>query len=131
MYGTEPYTYGSIPSSSFNLNFEGTNKTPVMTFFTHAKRGELNNSLNPTFIDSSSYKLPISTSSSYEENQYMQPANVVSSSFNTEPYLEKITFISTIKLYDENKNVIGIAKVAKPIRKSQERDLTFKLKLDL
>jgi hypothetical protein len=131
MSGSEVYTYGSLPSSSFNLEFKGTNKTPIMTFFAHAKRGELNNSLNPTFIDSSSYKSPTTTSSSYEEYRYMQPTNVVSSSFNTEPYLEKVTFISTIKLYDENKNVIGIAKVSKPIRKSQERDLTFKIKIDL
>jgi hypothetical protein len=131
MSGTEIYTNGSLPSSSFNLEFDGTNKTPIMTLFVHAKRGELNNSLNPTFTQSGSYKLPITTSSSYVEYNYMQPANVVSSSFNTEPYLEKVTFISTIKLYDENKNVIGIAKVAKPVRKSQERDLTFKLKLDL
>jgi hypothetical protein len=131
MSGSEVYTYGSLPSSSFNLEFKGTNKTPIMTFFAHAKRGELNNSLNPTFIDSSSYKSPTTTSNSYEEYRYMQPTNVVSSSFNTEPYLEKVTFISTIKLYDENKNVIGIAKVSKPIRKSQERDLTFKIKIDL
>lgn len=131
MYGTENYTNGSLPSSSFSVSFEGTNKTPIMTLFAHAKRGELNNSLNPTFINSSSYVAPLITSSSFIENALMQPTNVVSSSFNTKPYLEKITFISSIKLYDENKNVIGIAKVAKPIRKSQERDLTFKIKLDL
>lgn len=131
MLGTEPYTNGSLPSSSFNLRFDGTNKTPVMTFFAHAKRGELNNSLNPTFIESSSYKAPFTTSSSYIENEFLQSANIVSSSYSTEPYFEKITFISSIKLYDENKNVIGIAKVAKPIRKSQDRDLSFKIKLDL
>ena len=86
---------------------------------------------NPTFIASSSYKEPSINSSSYVEYEYMEPTNVVSSSFSTEPYLEKVTFISSIKLYDRNKNVIGIAKLSKPIRKSQERDLTFKIKLDL
>jgi hypothetical protein len=131
MLGTEPYTNGSLPSSSFNLRFDGTNKTPVMTFFAHAKRGELNYSLNPTFINSGSYVQPINNSSSFIESELVQSTNVVSSSFNTEPYFEKITFISSIKLYDENKNVIGIAKVAKPIRKSQDRDLSFKIKLDL
>jgi len=131
MSGTEPYTNGSLPSSSFNLEFNGTNKTPIMTFFAHAKRGELNNSQNPTFIESGSYRIASTTSSSYVEYRYMQPTNVVSSSYTTEPYLEKITFISSIKLYDENKNVIGIAKLSKPIRKSQDRDLSFKIKLDL
>ena len=76
-------------------------------------------------------KLLITGSSGFYENKVRQPANVVSSSYDTEPYLEKTTFISSIKLYDDNKNVIGIAKLAKPVRKTQERDLTFKLKLDL
>ena len=33
-------------------------------------------------------------------------------------------------LYDENKNLIAIAKTATPVKKTEERDLTFKLKLD-
>jgi len=79
-------------------------------------------------LDISSSKIGIAV---LDENKIRQPANVVSSSYDTEPYLEKTTFISSIKLYDDNKNVIGIAKLAKPVRKTQERDLTFKLKLDL
>lgn len=132
MTGSEVYTYGSLPSSSFELKFDGVNKTPVMTLLTHAKRGEVNNSLNPTFIEYSQNELLITGSSGFYETDTRQPANVVSSSYvDPEPYLEKTTFISSIKLYDENKNVIGIAKLAKPVRKTQERDLTFKLKLDL
>ena len=34
------------------------------------------------------------------------------------------------KIYDKDKNLIGIAKVATPVKKTEERDLTFKLKLD-
>lgn len=128
--GTEVFTNGMIPSSSFSLDFNGTNKTPIMTMFLHAKRGEANNSLNPTFYSSNNKSL-VTGSTYYIENNKLEPANVVSSSYDTEPYLEKTTFISSIKLYDENKNVIGIAKLAKPVRKTQERDLTFKLKLDL
>ena len=102
-----------------------------MTVLLHAKRGELNNSNNPTFISYGSNINPLTSSTTYYESNTLQPSNVVSSSYDTEPYLEKTTFISSIKLYDENKNVIGIAKLAKPVRKTQERDLTFKLKLDL
>ena len=130
MSGSEIYTNGMIPSSSFSLDFNGTNKTPIMTMFLHAKRGEANNSLNPTFYSSNNKSL-VTGSTYYIENNKLEPVNVVSSSYDTEPYLEKITFISSIKLYDENKNVIGIAKLAKPVRKTQDRDLTFKLKLDL
>jgi len=42
--------------------------------------------------------------------------------------------ISTSKIgfsiVDENKNLIGIAKLATPVKKTEERDITFKLKLD-
>lgn len=131
MQGSEDYTTGFLPSSSYEINFDGTSITPTLTLLAHAKRGELNNSLNPTFTKLSTRTTPLTGSSIYEEYSNSQPANVVSSSYNTEPYLEKTTFISTIKLYDENKNVIGIAKVSKPIRKTQDRDLTFKLRLDM
>jgi len=129
--GNESFTDGMIPSSSFSMQFKGSNKVPIMTMFLHAKRGELNNSTNPTFISYGSNIVPLTSSNSYYESNTLQPSNVVSSSYDTEPYLEKTTFISSIKLYDENKNVIGIAKLAKPVRKTQDRDLTFKLKLDL
>ena len=43
---------------------------------------------------------------------------------------KKTTFISTIEIYDEDMNVIGVAKVAKPVKKTPEREFTFKLKLD-
>lgn len=130
MYGTETYTNGFLDSSSFKLSFQGTSKIPVMTMFAHAKRGELNNSFNPTFIKKTTKTEPITGSSIFIEHEQMQPANVVSSSYNQEEYLQKTTFITTIKLYDENKNVIGIAKLSKPVRKTQDRDLSFKLKID-
>ena len=34
------------------------------------------------------------------------------------------------KIYDEEMNCIGIAKIAKPVKKTPERDFTFKLKVD-
>ena len=34
-------------------------------------------------------------------------------------------------VYDEDKNLIAIAKVANPVKKTTEQDYTFKLKLDL
>ena len=130
--GSEIFTDGMIPSSSFNFQFNGTSKIPTISLFAHAKRGEVNSSLNPTFIAFNDNANVITSSTSYIESNTVRPANVVSSSYvDPEPYLEKTTFISSIKLYDEHKNVIGIAKLAKPVRKTQDRDLTFKLKLDL
>jgi len=58
--------------------------------------------------------------------------NTVSASFN-EPTasFKKITYISKVTIYDEFKNIIGIATVATPVKKTEQRDLTFKLKLDI
>ena len=59
-------------------------------------------------------------------------ANTVSASF-VEPTasFQKTTYISKVAIYDEYKNVIGIATVATPVKKTEDRDLTFKLKLDI
>ena len=43
----------------------------------------------------------------------------------------KQTFISTIKIYDENNDCIAIAKLARPIKKLEERGYTFKLNMDI
>jgi hypothetical protein len=43
---------------------------------------------------------------------------------------KKQTWISRIGIYDKDKNLIGIAKVANPVKKTEEHDFTFKLKLD-
>lgn len=129
--GNETYTNGNLPSSSFDLKFEGVNKTPVLTMFVHAQRGEFNHSLNPTFIEKSQRTDPTTGSSVYIESKTINPANVVSSSYNDpQEYLQKTTFITKINLYDEDRNLIGVAKVSKPVKKTQDRDLTFKLKLD-
>jgi len=34
-------------------------------------------------------------------------------------------------VYDEDRNLIAVAKVANPVKKTVEQDYTFKLKLDL
>jgi len=130
--GSEIYTAGNLPSSSFDIKFNGVNKTPIMTMLVHADRGEYNHSSNPTFIKQSQRTSPITSSTAFVENKTINPANVVSSSYNDpQEYLEKTTFITKINIYDEDKNLIGVAKVAKPVRKTQDRSLTFKLRYDL
>ena len=43
---------------------------------------------------------------------------------------EKQVYISKIGLYDKDRNLIGIAKLATPVRKREIDSYTFKLKLD-
>ena len=68
----------------------------------------------------------------YLEDAQKPIANIVSSSYS-EPSasFKKQTYISKIGIYDENKNLIAVAKVATPVKKTEEREYTFKLKLDI
>ena len=57
--------------------------------------------------------------------------NIVSSSFaDPTGSFEKQVYISKIGLYDKDRNLIGIAKLATPVRKREIDSYTFKLKLD-
>ena len=132
----------STPSSSYSINFSGSQNTSVITMMCHAPAGELNYSHNPTYIefntsssagvvDAKHHQYVMSSTQFYEvENNKVK--NTVSSSFQCygEPF-KKQTFITKIGIYDDNDNLIGIANLARPVKKTENRDLTFKLKLDI
>ena len=120
-----------VHSSSFEMEFKGTNYVPVLTALAHAPAAELNYSANPTYIEHGQNILPLTGSTHYVENRELDIKNTVSSSYpDPTGSFKKQTFISKIGIYDEKKNLIGIAKIAKPVKKTEERDFTFKLKLD-
>ena len=118
-------------SASYSLEFSGSNQFQTMTMLAHAKYGELNHSTNPTFV-SSSDSLSVSTGSYQYIEQAKEIRNIVSSSFTDEaPKFEKTTYLSKVGIYDKDKNLIGIAKMATPVRKTEADQYTFKLKLDI
>lgn len=143
-------------SSSWDIDFLGTNYIPTMTMLAHARQGDLNYSNNPTFIDfdsrSGGYQLVTQemiddvnleytqedlgkivspTPTKFMEGKELQIANVAQSPYTgAEAAFEKTTYISKIGIYDENKNLIGIAKLATPVRKTESRQYTFKMKVD-
>ena len=99
----------------------------------HARSGELNHSNNPTYKTTTHPSVGLFKSSSY---QYLEPNVPVKNIVHTPltdvtPQFQKETYITKIALYDEKKNLIGIAKVAVPVRKTEDRQYTFKLKLDI
>ena len=99
--------------------------------FAHANKGELNHSNNPTYIASSS-EAPQTSSIIYAESPKLAIKNTVSSSYaNHTASFAKQTYISKVGIFDENKNLIAIAKMATPVRKREQDDFTFKMKLDL
>ena len=118
-------------SASFLLEYSGTTHTQVMTMMAHAPYGELNHSTNPTFVSSSDINQVGSGSYQFSESP-KAIKNIVYSQFSDQvPDFEKVTYISKVGIYDEDRNLIGVAKVATPVRKTEDLSYTFKLKLDI
>ena len=126
-------TSTAVINSSFYLSMNGTNYIPTLTMLAHAKKGELNHSNNPTYLTSGQEDVRMSYSgeTNYTEKDSLEIKNTVYSPYrDPEPAFKKQTWISKIGIYDENRNLIAIAKLARPILKTEDREFTFKLKLD-
>ena len=118
--------------ASFGLSFEGETTTQVMTLHAHAPRGKVNYSNNPTYIAYNQEQLAFTSSHVYEENSKRMIKNTVSSSYSDHSAsFKRQVYISKIAVYDDNKNLIGIATLANPVLKKEDQDLTFKLKMDI
>ena len=132
-------SYAAV-SSSYELKFKGTNVIPTLTMFCHADKNEMNWSNNLTYLDreyatGSTYQNMVvaqTGSNLYKEKEYLPVKNTISSSFdNYSASYSDQTFISKINILDEDGNIIAIAKMAKPVTKTNNTDYTFKLKIDL
>ena len=118
------------------MDFKGTATTPVLTMFAYAPRSDLNHSNNLTVLE---YPGLISGSegvktgsNSYVEDPFLRYKNTVSSSYpKYEDPFKKQTYISSIGIYDKYRNLIAVAKLATPLRKREEDEFIFKLKLDM
>lgn len=121
-----------VPSSSFILDFDGTEKIPVITMFAKADKAEFNYSNNPTFLEHGNNQTVDISTKMVRENYNLKIKNIVSSIYeDEEPRFEKITYISKVAIYDKDKNLIGIAKLANPVMKKQNENLAIKMKLDM
>ena len=122
----------SFGNSSYNISFKGHNETQVMTMFAHAKRGEVNYSNNPTFLQYGQEKLFLTSSNIYQQSDEIKLKNFVSSSYleYSAPFKRQV-YISKIAIFDKYKNLVGVATLSSPILKESNQQYTFKLKLDL
>ena len=115
-----------------------------MTMFANAKRGQVNYSNNPTFLNYSS-SLSASTPNAADPNVWVATSSfafeestertifnfVSSSSPDYSASFKRQVYISRVGIYDDNKNLIGVATLANPVRKEEDQDITFKIKLDI
>lgn len=154
-FGSYIATTGTAPETKYELIFQGTNAIPTVTMMCHAEKDELYWSNNRTFLEAdqgdeifngqatsstdltgstyyaASGSILVPSAKTLQENKVVLIKNTISSSFvHYEAPYEPQVFISQIGIYDDKKNLIAIAKVANPVRKTKNLDYTFKLKLD-
>lgn len=122
----------NLPSSSFNMYFEGINYVNTITMFCKAGKGEINYSQNLTWLNKEQTKTPLSSSIEYRERDKLTVKNIVKKSYNYPTgSFEKTVFIDRVKIYDEDRRLIGVAKLTTPIRKREKDNICIKLCLDM
>ena len=98
------FSSGSLTAMTFQ-NVTNINSTLV---FCRATADEFNYSSNPTFTDTD--------------------GNIV---VIDDPTTDRtFSYITTVGLYDANDNLLAVAKMSRPIEKNDEKDLTFRIRLD-
>lgn len=124
----------SHASASYSINFEGTTYKNTMTLLCHANKGELNYSNNPTFVNinhSASIVGHSVSEYSYQDSE-IEIKNIASSSFHKgEDEFRKVTYISKVGIYDEDNNLLMTVDLARPYKKEEKDNFTFKIKYDL
>jgi hypothetical protein len=92
------------------ITFQNVTNINSTLFFARATADEFNYSSNPTFIDNDSRIVVIDEGQ--EENQ------------------RTFAFVTSVGLYDANNNLLAVAKLSRPVEKNDEKDLTFRVRLD-
>lgn len=93
--------------TKLKLEFDGETITQCKTFMCRVRPGDANASNNPTYytLDSLGRKVPRSG--------------------------ENTTYITSIGIYNEFRQLVGVAKLAQPIRKRERDQLDIRLRLDI
>ena len=97
---------GSLTAITFQ-NVTNINSTLI---YCRAPADEFNYSSNPTYIDNNN--------------------RIVVIDQGEEGTQDTFTYVTTIGLYDSDDNLLAVAKLSRPVEKSPERDLTFRIRLD-
>ena len=111
--------------------FQFLNTVPTFTVTIPLEKNTANHSNNLTYLESGSYS-HIEAENYFKENSLTKIKNITKSPFNSAiANQEKETYITKIGLYDESKKLIGIASLANPVRKTENREFLFKIKVDI
>ena len=126
----EQLEHGKVSETVYTINFKGINKIPTLTMYAYAKTGELNYSSNPTFTEKNEGERYDNTPSTFVERPQKIKNINKSPYYDHEEEFENITYISKIGIYDKDQNLIAIATLANPVKKTEKRNFMFKLGID-
>ena len=96
--------------SSTAITFQNVTNINSTLIFCRAQADEFNYSSNPTFTDT---------------DNRIQVIDI-----GQEDTQQSFTFVTSVGMYDANDNLLAVAKLSRPVEKSPERDLTFRVRLD-
>lgn len=92
------------------MTFQNVTNINSTLIFCRAQADEFNYSSNPTFTDTTN--------------------RIVVIDVGQEDTQQSFTYVTSVGLYDANDNLLAVAKLSRPVQKSPERDLTFRVRLD-
>ena len=96
-----------------NISFNNTTELNSSIYFCRANAHEFNYSSNPTYIDPASNKIRVKTLGN-------------TSDANNPP----TSYITTVGLYSFDNELLAVAKLSEPLKKTNSSDLTLRVRLD-
>jgi len=96
----------SIRDRIVDINFNNTIELNSTIYFCRAHANEFNYSSNPTYLDSSKIRVKNTTSDN------------------------PVTYITTIGLYSSDNELLAVAKLSEPIKKTPDTEVTLRVRLD-
>jgi len=90
-----------------NISFNNTTELNSTIYFCRANHQEFNYSSNPTYLSSSQIIVK-----------------------NSNPLAEPLAYITTIGLYSSNNELMAVAKLSEPLKKTPSNEFTLRVRLD-
>lgn len=96
----------AIRNRIYNIQFNNTTELNSTIYFCRVKHNEFNYSTNPSYLDNS--KIRVKTNSTDEP----------------------VSYITSIGLYDDNEQLMAVAKLSEPLKKTPSTEFTLRCRLD-
>ena len=98
----------AIRNRIYNVSFNNTTELNSTIYYCRAAHNEFNYSSNPSYIDPTTSQIRVKQSS------FDQP----------------VSYITTVGLYGANNELLAVAKVSEPIKKTPDTELALRVRLD-